>query len=267
MASHACGLGCENDLPSAMPFLVGGMGAGIGAAAGFLVDRFQDRSDTLFPASASRRKPDLTRDRVFPTPSVRVGPAYRQILERSTALEGTAPSAGVDIAGQIAPYVSLHAEFMSAKKRFVPAAGAVPEIVLQNLVPASSRSAGWSRGIESRRLTFVYSELVGVHPPAWSRVRVELLAGITIIGRERSDYYDAYADYGRGTIDDPHGAVRIPGKYYVLNFESPGAGFVYGADAQIAVKSGLELVPTVRYHHVSDPGPLLAYGVAARWRF
>jgi hypothetical protein len=86
-------------------------------------------------------------------------------------------------------------------------------------------------------------------------------------GQEKRDYYDAFQASGRDTIDDPLRVTPLPGRYYVLDFESPEVGFVYGIDAAIALSSGLSAVPTLRYHQWDDPAPMFAYGVGIQWRF
>jgi hypothetical protein len=268
LGSRACGKGCENDLPAAMPLIMGLFGGGVGAAVGFVADRLQDRSEVLFPPTSdgsANARPRGRRDSSHP--EVRVGALFRHAMTQSALLQGTMPVAGFAIAGQIAPYVSLHAEYTGTDGTFSRAAGAVADDVLVNLVPATSRVAGWSRGIESRRITFVFSELVGVHAPLFSRVRLGFLAGLTLLGQEKRDYFDAYQDSGQGTIDDPRRHTPLPGKYYVLDFESPEVGLVYGVDAGIALTSRFSAVPTLRYCRIDDPGPIVAYGVDIHWNF
>jgi hypothetical protein len=97
----------------------------------------------------------------------------------------------------------------------------------------------------------VFSEMIGVHPWIWGRLRLELLGGIAVHANETFSYYDA---------DDP-------GKYMVLNFAAPDLGAVFGGNAQIAVTRHLAAVPMVRYHTRYDPGPSLSYAVGALYRF
>lgn len=266
---NACGIGCENDMPRAALFVAGAFGAGVGSALGFLVDRLDDRSEILYPPPAST--PHSSRrpvNRFFPArSSLRIGPLVAVTGFRSALVHGSSAAPGFAVAGQIAPYVSLHAEYTSRGPRFYPAAGSVPDSVLQNVVPATSRAAGFSHGIESRRVLSTFSELAGVHPPPWRRVRLEFLAGVSVQGREERDYYDAWRDLGQGTASDPFRHERIPGKYYVLNFESPVSGLVYGIDAEIAATPRLVVVPTIRYTTTNDPGATIAFGIGAHWRF
>lgn len=268
MASNSCRTGCENDMPAWGPLAVAALGAGAGSFVGFLADREAGRSEVLFPPSVVSGQSRWVRtSRFFPArPSVRVGPVYSQTAFRSSLVQGSAAAPGFALAVQFSPHISAHIEY-TASMRFYPTAGSVPDSVLQNIVPASDRTAGWSRGIESRRVSYVFSELVGVHPPPWGRVRVEFLGGLGVQGQEKRDYYDAYQTTGRGTMSDPGRSERIPGKYYVLNFESPEVGLVLGFDAEVAVVRGLAVVPMLRYNRMGDPAPSIAYGVGAHWRF
>jgi hypothetical protein len=233
------------------------------------MDQFQDRSEILFPPSVSNREAgDAPPNRFYPRhPAVRLEALYRHTTLRSALVHGAAPAAGFAIAGEIAPNVSLHAEYTAAQGAFYPPVGAVPAYILENVVPATTRTASWSRGVASRRVTFTFSELIGVHPPPIGRIRFELLAGLGVQGQEKRDYYDAFQASGRDTIDDPLRVTPLPGRYYVLDFESPEVGFVYGIDAAIALSSGLSAVPTLRYHQWDDPAPMFAYGVGIQWRF
>lgn len=267
--TSACGIGCENDLPGAMPLLAGAIGAGIGSVVGLLADRLSDRSEVLFPPSeASARTSRGRANRFFPSrPSLRIGSFYGQASFRSAAIEGSAVAPGFALAGDVAPYVSLHAEFHAIDATFFPSTGSIPDSVLSSVVPATSRVAGRSYGIESRRVSLAFSELVGVHPPPIGRVRLEFLAGVGTRRQEDRDYYDAYRDVGRGTLADPSRVERLPGKYYILNFESSQTGIIYGLDAEVATVGGLLVVPTIRYTRTANPGPSIAYGVGAHWRF
>jgi len=60
---------------------------------------------------------------------------------------------------------------------------------------------------------------------------------LSVQGREDRDYYDAWRQLGQGTMTDPLRHEQIPGKYAVLNFESPEGGLVYGIDAEVATFS------------------------------
>lgn len=269
MGNNSCGTGCENDMPGAAILLVGALGAGAGSLVGFLADRDAGRPELLFPPSASSgQSRPLRTSRFFPArPSVRVGPVYSQTSIRSSLVEGSAAAPGFALAVQFSPHISVHAEYTATNGRFYAPAGSIPDSILQNLVPTSDGPAGRSRGIESRKISYAFSELVGVHPSPWGRVRVELVGGLGVQGEENRIYFDAYQKTGQGTMSDPTRYERMPGKYYVLNFETPEAGLVLGLDAEIAVVRGLAVVPTVRYNRMGDAGPSIAYGVGAHWRF
>jgi hypothetical protein len=267
--ASACGIGCENDLPGAGVAFAGAFGAGVGSAVGFLVDRLRDRSEILYPPQSDRLPRGARESNAFfpDRAAVRVGAAYTATRFHSSLVHGSAAAPGFAVAGQVAPYVSLHAEYTARGARLYPSPGEVPDFVRQNVVPASARVAGRSYGIESTRVTFVFSELVGVHPPPWGRFRAELLAGLSVRGQEDRDYYDAWRQLGQGTAGDPLRHERIAGKYYVLDFESPEGGVILGADAELAVSHRLRVVPTIRYTRTTHPGPAIAYGVGAHWRF
>lgn len=276
-ASNSCRTGCENDMPAWGPLAVGALGAGVGSLVGFLADRDAGRPEVLFPPSSafgvSRPAPT---SRFFPArPSVRVGPVYSQTSIRSSPMtasgpvlvHGSAAAPGFALAVQVSPHISALVEYTATNGRFYPPSGSVPDSVLQNVVPASDRAAGMSRGIESRRVSYVFSELVGVHLSPWGRLRIEFLGGLGVQGEEHRDYYDAWRETGQGTMNDPHRSERIPGKYYVLNFESPEIGLVLGLGAEVAVVRGLAVVPMLRYNRIGAPGSSIAYGLGAHWRF
>lgn len=140
----------------------------------------------------------------------------------------------------------------------------IPDSVLQNLVPASGRTAGRSPGLERRRVSYVFSELVGVHPSPWGRLRIEFLAGLGAQGSEDWGYYEAFQRTGQGTMNER--IERIPGKYIVLNSQTGETGLVLGLDADVAVVRGLAVVPMLRYNRMGDRSSM-AFGVGAHWRF
>lgn len=268
----SCGTGCESGANApAMALAVGAFGAGVGSLVGLLADRDAGRSEVLFPPSAaSRQSRSVRTSRFFPArPSVRVGPVYSQTVIRSSLVEGHAAAPGFALAVQVSPHISAHVEYTATNGRFFPTSGSIPDNILQNLVPApaSNRTAGRSYGIESRRVSYVFSELVGVQPPPWGRLRVEFVGGLGVQGKEDFDYYDAYRTTGQGTMSDPSNIERIPGKYSVLNFQIGELGLVLGLDAEVAVVRGLAVVPMLRYNRMGDPGPSMAFGVGVHWRF
>ena len=240
----SCRIGCEYDLPGAAAIVQIGMGAAVGSLVGWIVDR---TSDT--PRRAI----------------VRVGPSVTHTTIASLA--GGAAAPGISLAVQVSRFISLHAEYVRVDHTFGPAPGDVPDHILENIVPATTRMAGWSRGIESKHVSYTFSELVGFQFPGWGPVRVGLLGGVGLQSAVTRSYYDAWQQTGIGTRENPARVVQLPGKYYVLNFESPDPGVVLGIDAEIAIARGLVAVPMVRYHRVGDPGPSLKAGTAVQWKF
>jgi hypothetical protein len=261
VTATACGVGCENDMPSGAVLAIAGMGAGAGAAVGWLVDRTAGDGDVLFPPPTSFSRPPDS-DRFFPPAArVRIGPVAHQMRMKSAEVTGSPVAPGLAVSVRLSRHLSGHVEYTRPTGAFPGVPGLIQEEVLRNLVAASSRSAGWSRGIESRRVKWTFSELAGVSLRPWGRVRVELLGGFGIQARENRDYYDAWTDRTAGTSE------RLFGKYYVLNFESPEVGLVLGADAEVALARRLSVVPTLRYHRVGNPGPTLSYGAGLQMRF
>lgn len=268
----SCGTGCESGANApAMALAVGAFGAGVGSLVGLLADRDAGRSEVLFPPSAASGQSRWVRtSRFFPArPSVRVGTVYSQTAIHSSVVEGNAAAPGFALAVQVSPHISAHVEYTATNGRFYPTPGSVPDNILQNLVPApaSNRTAGRSYGIERGRVSYVFSQLVGVQPPPWGRLRVEFIGGLGVQGKEDFDYYDAYRTTGQGTMSDPSRIERIPGKYYVLNFQIGELGLVLGLDAEVAVVRGLAVVPMLRYNRTGNPEPSISYGIGAHWRF
>jgi hypothetical protein len=264
LSNESCGIGCENDMPTAMTLVAGAVGAGVGSLVGLLADRDAARSEILFPPSLASDRPPRRSSRFVPTwPSVRIGPTLSQTTFVSSSVKGRAAAPGFAVAIQFSPHLSAHVEYTSGGE-FLPAPGSVPDEVAQNLIVATTRAAGLPRGIESRRISYAFSELVGVRPSSWGRLSVEFVAGLGVQGLEKRNYYDAYRETGQGTA---RRIEQVPGKFYVLNFETPEVGLVLGLDAEIAIVRGLAVVPTLRYNRMGDPGPSIAYGVGAQWRF
>jgi hypothetical protein len=127
---------------------------------------------------------------------------------------------------------------------------------LENLVPApANRAAGVPAGQESRRVGFILSELIGVSPRPFGRLRLEGLAGLGVVSHTDREYY-------------PQSLQGSPtGKYYALDFESPETGFVAGLDAEVAVVRGLTVVPSVRHYWFDDDLSSTSVGIGAAWRF
>lgn len=229
-ARRSCGTGCEDDSPAGAAVIVGAYGAALGSVVGLFADLDAGRGAT---------------------PGLRVGPVYSQTQFQSSLVDGRASAPGMAAAVRLSPHISLHVEFTATDGRFRPAPGTVPDVVIQNVVPPSSRRAGPQRGIEDRRVSYVFSQLVGLHPRPWGRLRLEFLAGLGVQAQENRNYYDA----------------DLPGKFHVLDFESPEMGPVTGVDAEIAIARHFVVVPMVRYNVMGDPGPSMTYGLGAHWRF
>ncbi|HJU43942.1 MAG TPA: hypothetical protein VJ691_14040 [Vicinamibacterales bacterium] len=230
MGAAACGVGCDNDMPVGAEVMMAGVGGGLGALAGFAVDRLRRGGDPVIALS--------------------VGPSANYMTMKSSQVGGAATGGGLVAALQLSRFVSFHGEYATTRGTFVARPGSIDSAVLANVMPATSRSAGWSRGIEQIRSSWMFSEMIGIHPWTWSRVRMELLGGVAIHAQEKFSYYDA-----------------TPGTYKVLNFASPDLGAVFGANAEIAVARHLAVVPMVRYYTRLEPGPSMSYAVGALYRY
>ena len=242
IATNSCRRGCEAP-GGPMYLVVGALGAGIGAAVGAI-------------SRADGRRANLEGNPRFRGPSGRIGLGYNQFSFRSGSVEAGAGGRVVGLTMQLSPRISTHVEFSTTDRTFLPAPNSVPAEVLDNVVPATSRVAGPRAGIERREISYTFSQLAGVQVGQWDRVRVEALAGLGVQGYTKRDYFPAY--------DQP--GTPIPGKFYVLDFESPEGGFLFGVDAEIAVAAGFAVVPAFRYYTFGDPGPAYSLGVGAHWR-
>jgi hypothetical protein len=264
---RACGKGCENDVPNAAVLVAAGVGAGIGSLVGYAADRDAGQGELIYPAQKSSRWTNRA-NQYFPArPNARVGFAAGTMRMQTSKLDGALPAYGFATAVQLSPHMSAHVEFIRSGGAFRPSPGSVSSEVLQNVVPAASRAAGWSRGIESRQVRWYLSELVGIHPPTWGRVRLELLGGLSVQARVAKDYYDAWVDSGTGTASDPRRSTALPGKYYILDFESPEVGMTLGLGADIAAARNVSVVPILRYQMVGDPAATVSYGAGLLVRF
>jgi hypothetical protein len=252
-AARGCGLGCENDRPGSATMAAAAFGAGVGSLVGLVMDKAGRESggDVIYPPQLSAVPRDTFR------PSATVGTTFGVTTFRSSRIQGRSLTPGLRIAVQPWRFVSGRIEYSVPVGRFNRSPGAVPVDVLENVVPAPDRGAGWSRGIESRRVRFLFSEFVGVHPPSLGPVRLTLLAGLGVQAQEDRDYY-ALLDHAR---------ARPSGQSYVLAFESPRVGPVAGLDAEIVLPRGIVIAPSARYTAVGDPGPSTTYGIGAQWRF
>lgn len=237
---ESCNAGCDWNSTAAIALAWSIIGAGVGSTVGLAAD---------FDARQAVSRPPLE-----------IGVASTATTLRAHGLEGRGTAPSFALAVQLSPHFSVHAEYTAVGTRFGAAPGAVPDDVLRNVVETSNRIAGRRHGIESRRVTYVFSELIGFHPLPWGRVRLELLGGLGVQGEEERGYYDAYRKFPGGR-DEP-----IPGKYQVLNFGSPEVGLVVGLDVDVALVRGLSVVPTFRYRAMGESASL-TYGVGAQWRF
>jgi hypothetical protein len=238
----SCHVGCDW---SSTPAVLTGwsmLGAGAGALVGLAADY------DAGPAWPTGRPP------------MSAGVGWTSTALRSRDLTGRAVAPAFSLAVRLSPHISARAEYVRIGTSFVAAPGAIPEGVLGNVVETSSRLAGRSHGVESRRIAYVFTELVGVHPPPWGRVRLELLGGLGVQREEERAYFDAHRPLPDGRTEP------IPGKYYVLDFGSPAVGFVVGADLEVTLVGGLSAVPAVRYNAMGQSATL-TWGVGARWRF
>ena len=229
-SSAACDIGCENDMPVGAEVYVAGVGAGIGVLAGLAVDRLRGDGE--------------------PAVAFQAGPILGRMTMRSPEFIGAADGAGATAAVQLSRFISVHAEYVSVNQTFMANPASIDPVVLANLVPAQSRAAGWARGVERSNLRWIFSELIGVHPPPWGRVRLELVGGLAVQASETFSYYDAE-----------------PGRYKVLNFAAPDLGAVVGGNVEMTVARHVVLVPMIRYYSGSDPGPSITYAIGALYRF
>ncbi|MDO8678502.1 MAG: hypothetical protein Q7R30_08060 [Acidobacteriota bacterium] len=266
MGVAACGIGCDGDLRVVVGLPVAVVGAATGGVIGMLADADAGGPQLLYPSSVVTTRPPARPNRFYPSQAaVRVGTTYTQLSFSSRALEGAAAAPTFSFGVKLSPHISTHVEYTRANRRFNAPTGAIPDTVLDNLVPSCRCAAGVSHGIASRDVRYSLTQLVGVHPDPWGRLRVEFVGGLGILAQEARDYYDAYGLSEPGA--QRQRLVRIPGKYYVLNFQSPRAGAVIGVNAEIAVTRHISAVPMVRYNWYGDPGPSLVYGVGAHVRF
>ena len=257
----ACGKGCVRGSALAIGAGAALLGAGIGSLVGIAADLDAGGSRIVFPSP--RPAGAVPPNGFFATsPNVRVRAMYGGAAFYRSTLTGPAAARGLGVAVQISPHLSLHTEYVAIDHTFYPAPGAVSDDVLRNVVGAPVRIAGWARGIERRRVSYALSELAAFHLSPWRRLRLGLIAGVGVAAEERRDYYDAYERIG------PNGETRaLPGKYYVLDFESPAVAVVAGVDAEIALSRRLAIVPAVRHHQRDNPGPQFSFAIAAQWRF
>jgi hypothetical protein len=241
-ALSSCGKGCEADGGPLVFLMSGAYGAGIGAVVGMV-----SRADARRGGGSSGTR--------FSGPSGRIGLSYNQLAFTSGALASGAGGSTLAIAIQLSPRISTHVEISPSTRSYSAAPGAISQDVLNNVIPAASRTAGFSAGIEQRTVSFAFTQLAGVQVGVWNRVRLEALGGIGLQAVEKRDYYPAFGQGG-----------PIPGRYYILDFESPEGGVVGGLDAEIVIGAGLSLVPSVRYYAFGDPGGSFSYGIGAHWR-
>ena len=226
----ACGIGCENDMSTGAILAITGLGVGLGTLTGFAADVFLGDGPPVFALSG--------------------GPIFSYMTMPSANMAGSARGAGGTVAFQLSRWFSVHGEYTAMHGTFTARPGSIDPTVRANVVPATSRSAGWSRGVEHIRSQWMFSEMIGIHPWTWSRVRMEFLGGVAVQAKETFSYYDAG-----------------PGTYKVLNFASPDLSALVGANAEITVVRHLAVVPMIRYYAGHSPSPSMTYAVSARYRF
>ena len=246
-SAAACGVGCDNDMPAGAELMLAGIGAGIGAMAGYAADRLRGDRDPVF--------------------ALRAGPVVNHMAMRSSLVHGAATGAGAMAMLQLSRFVSIHGEYTWTNGSFAARPGTIDPNVLANVVPAAARVAGRTRGVERSNVTSVFSELIGVHLPLRDRVQVALLAGFAVQASETFTYFDAHVTSGSGSSQNPIRTTAVPGKFYLLNFEAPDVGAVFGASVDVVVARHVAIVPMVRYYRGRDPGPSLSYSVATLYRF
>ena len=237
----SCGTGCDRPSTSALLLAWALFGAAAGSAAGLAADL--DKPGAL---------------------TVRVGGGLASTRPASSALAGQTASPTLQVAVRLSRHIAVHAEFAQVGARFPAAPGAIPNEVLNNVIDTVTRTrvAGWSHGVESRRVDFVFGQFIGIRPPAFGRIQLEFLGGIAVQGEQERAYYDAYRD-----LDATGNTEAVPGKYYILDFESPATGLALGIDAELAVTRHLLVVPTLRYRGFSGSSATLAFGAGLHWRF
>ena len=238
----SCDVGCEAS-GSTAAILLGW--AVLGAAAGSAVGLAAD-----YDAQGPRmRLPQVTAGfRLLST-----GPTARALGGRATAPAAT-------VAVRLSPRLGLQAEYLAIDTAFTAARGAIAPEVLDNVVPAETRIAGRSHGLESRRVRYVFSELLAFRVPAGESIALALLGGVGVQAQEERRYYEAYDRLPDGRTE------RLPGRYSLLDFASPEVGPVVGADVAVTLKRRLALLASVRYHGFGDSASTGAGG-GVQWRF
>ena len=231
MLSSWCDLGCENDMTAGGMLMVAGMGAAIGAAAGWIADVDGRR----FPTAGRRAH-------------VRFGPTLSQTWYRESTIDGTYLTRGLSFTLEASPHVRFQTEYSHAGAELRPPSGSVPASILDHVVETGDRGAGYSRAIFSRWMGSSLSETIGVRIPV-SKMGIELVGGM--IGQQvaKRDYYDA----GRG-------------QYKVLKFEAPYLRYIYGGDMTIPVMKNVVIAPGVRWTSGGDSRTFRS-GVALQYRF
>jgi hypothetical protein len=254
----SCGIGCDWDSTPAIVLMSAALGAGGGALVGLAADYDAQHSEVVYPAGSPGGPSTSTFRNRHP---VSIGVSYTATQVRAGALAGRADAPAFSASVRLSRHMTARAEYVPIAARYEARPGEVPDEVLGNLVEPLLRIAGRSYGLESRRVSYMFSQLIGVRPPSWRALQIELLGGIGIQGQEERAYYDAHRPLDGG------GSEQLAGKYYVLNFESPEVGFVGGVDASVALTPRLSVVPAIRYNALSGSAASVTYGVGAHWRF
>lgn len=226
-----CDLGCEDDMTAGGMLMVAGTGAAIGAVVGWIADR----DARAYPSSGRRSH-------------VRFGPALSQTWYRESNITGDYMTRGVSFTLEASPHIRFQTEYSHAGSELRPSSGAVPASILDHVVEASDRGAGYSRAVFSRWLGSSLSETVGVRIPV-SKVGIELIGGLMGQQIAKRDYYDA-----------------SPGQYKVLQFESPYLRYIYGGDVTIPIVPNVVIAPGVRWTSGGESRTFRS-GIAVQYRF
>ena len=251
----SCNEGCDWGSTTLIVAASAVLGSGAGAIVGVAADA-DARPVVLYPAETAAPAPRTG----FSRPPVRLGLSYTATTPRTSSLRGRAMAPSFSGAVRLSPHISIHAEFVRLDTTFTAAPGAISDDVVSNIIPATTRVAGRSFGLESRRIPYIFTELVGFHAAPIGRLQIEILGGVSVQGQEERGYFDAYR------VDAGGRTQSVPGKYHVLDFASPETALVIGLDADVAITGRFSVIPTIRYHAAGDSSAV-TFGAGAHWRF
>lgn len=233
-ASSLCGVGCENDVPSAAYLLMGGVGAGLGALVGYAASKTSGPDEVLFPPDRASPEPKTR------FPAALVGVTVGRGTFRSYGISGPTTMPSVTTAALLSPRVSVQMEWAKPTSTFLSARASLHEQILSGALPPTSIDRDERHSV---RIPYHVAGLVGVHPPAWGRVQLGFLGGLSLAAKEATDI--------------------SPRQPTLRQHRSPDGGLIVGVDAEVAVLSRLAIVPQVRV----DPTFGVRSGVGLSWRF